>query len=511
MAPPVEIEAPQPLFAPAADGSPGIRVDVAGPFTRSAWVVTPNVAGIARHPERILVQPVGSAPALEFTRSRFEPRTGFSIDDDGNLIVDDDPHTLGYFWYGRDGRNHLFLTVHEGNVHAMVHGPLLRLGIRPEHPGMVLRELDAAAVDAGGCATDSPRGTPIAVGVAGAAATSTAATTKPLVVETQPFASPIHTPKHTARIGLMLYYTDAALALFPNNDPANPPLTQLQTIATGLVDELNQALINSGDTYYVGFEQVGGLVNLPGYNESPQIVDPNVRFANGHLFSLRNYERNGGIPRRETTAADFAILLVADQGNPNETPIPRPVWGAAYTQRNNCFGDQQCDVGDGAYPIANFGYRNYAYGAVSVAPQAQNLTFAHEVGHMLGSNHDPNVQFPLTGLRGAFSVSYGYRIPNTARDIMADPRCIDTNADTVPDQCTDRQPQFANPRAVFIGTQLASGTTTANDVARTITCLAEPSGNLYPLGESQSAPNLFWSGFEAPGLSISTCPTRVVW
>jgi len=134
------------------------------------------------------------------------------------------------------------------------------------------------------------------------------------------------------------------------------------------------------------------------------------------------------------------------------------------------------------------------------------------MGHMLGANHDPNIEYPLSGLRGAYTHSYGYRVPGVARDVMADPQCIDDDGSGPGTSvtCTNRQWQFANPRATFIGSGLAAGAAGA-DATRTITCLAEPSGNLYPITSRQVAPDIFWGGFEAPGLPVSTCGTRVMW
>jgi hypothetical protein len=109
--------------------------------------------------------------------------------------------------------------------------------------------------------------------------------------------------------------------------------------------------------------------------------------------------------------------------------------------------------------------------------------------------------------------SYGFRVPTVVRDVMSDPECIDDDGPGVGTSTTctaNRQPQFSNPRVVFAGTSIASGSTSA-DATRTITCLAEPSGNLYPVGSSLTSPNIFWSGFEAPGLPTSTCGTRLVW
>jgi hypothetical protein len=98
------------------------------------------------------------------------------------------------------------------------------------------------------------------------------------------------------------------------------------------------------------------------------------------------------------------------------------------------------------------------------------------------------------------------------RDIMADPPCIDADGGG-PQQpvCTPfRDVQFANPRVSFLSQSVAAGSG-ATDVARTVTCLAEGTGNIYPLGQAQTAPDIFWGGFEAPGLATRTCGPLIDW
>ena len=123
----------------------------------------------------------------------------------------------------------------------------------------------------------------------------------------------------------------------------------------------------------------------------------------------------------------------------------------------------------------------------------QDLTFPHEVGHILGAVHDINRNSGSTP--GFATYSYGYRVATVARDIMADPRCVDSAIPGEPATCTDRVPQYSNPLANF-PTGRVSGTTAQNDVVRTIRQLAEGTGSLYPIGQVQTAPDLFWNSFE---------------
>lgn len=488
-------------------------------------VVEPNVVGIARRNAQVRVPEFAGNPETIFQRVTFEPRTGFTLDDDGNIIVDDDPAAVGYYWYGRNGFDHLFLTVRLGRVRAMVYGPSIRYGLSTEGARTIFRDVDAAGADESGCATNAIAALVEAEvrGIAHAApkdevplddaqpnASAPPPTTKPGVAAA----------KHSARVGVLFYYTSEAenFRVDPSI-PNSPPLgvAGLQDLAGAWIDQMNTTLRNSGDTYYLTFEQLGSVTPLPGYTELTQTQqpDPNQR-ASFHLFSTRQHETFSPPVWRATVGADFAVLLVADSGNPGGTRV----WGAAYVQRNNCIFDNLCEVGDGTFPVPGARtYRNYAYAALTVNPAAQNLTFSHEMGHLLGSNQDPNIAFPLAGpaaplgLRGAYVYSYGYRAPTVARDVMSDPECIDDDGPGMGTSTTctgNRQPQFSNPRVVFMGTGIASGSATA-DATRTITCLAEPSGNLYPLGSTLTSPNLFWSGFEAPGLSTSTCGTRLLW
>lgn len=445
--------------------------------------------------------------------------------EDGDVIVDDDPAQVSYYWYGRLGSEHLFLTVRFGQVRGMVYGPTIRYGLSTEGGRTLLRDVDPAGADQSGCATNAIAALAMPAELPAMASSSKGTIPTVTPIETRsgtsaPAGTGTARAKHSARVGVLFYYTGAAES-FPSDpsNPNSPPLGEagLQNIAGAWIDQMNTTLRNSGDTYYLTFEQVGSVTPLPGYTELTQTQqpDPNQR-ASFHLFRTQQHELSNPPVWRATLGADFAVLLVADSGNPGGTRV----WGAAYVQRNNCIFDNQCEVGDGLFPVAGARtYRNYAYAALTVNPAAQNLTFSHEMGHMLGSNHDPNIAFPLAGpaaplgLRGAYVYSYGNRVPTVVRDVMSDPPCVDDDGPGTgtSETCTsNRQPQFSNPRVNFIGTGIASGAATA-DAVRTITCLAEPSGNLYPLGSTLISPNLFWSGFEAPGLSTSTCGTRLVW
>lgn len=80
---------------------------------------------------------------------------------------------------------------------------------------------------------------------------------------------------------------------------------------------------------------------------------------------------------------------------------------------------------------------------------------------------------------------------------MADPECIDHDANTAtPKQCLFRYTQFANPNAYFSPFLVSAGIAGQADVARTLRLRAEPTGNIFPIGENQVAPDLFWDGFE---------------
>lgn len=518
-------ETPQSLLILRPDGSLGEPITEGHDLVRASLVVVPNVVGIARDSRQVQVPAFEGNAARTFDRITFEPRTGFTLTEDGDIIVDDDPAQVSYFWYGQLGSEHLFLTVRFGQVRAMLYGPTIRYGLSTEGGRTLLRDVDPAGADQSGCATNAIAALAMqaelpAVGSLSKGKVPPVDPSESRSVAPAPAGTGTKTPKHFARVGVLFYYTGAAEG-FPS-DPSNPSSPQLgtvglQNIATGWIDQMNTTLRNSGDTYYVTFEQVGLVTPLSGYSELSQTQqpDPNQRFS-AYLSFLRQYEQFTGAPTRASEGADLAVLMVADSGNPGATRV----WGAAYTQRNNCLFDGQCEVGDGAFPIpSQFSFRNYGYGALTVSPDAANLTFSHELGHMLGSNHDLNVEYPLAGpgaplgLRAAYAYSFGYRVSTVVRDVMADPPCIDDDGPgpgTTRTCTNNRQPQFGNPRVPFIGTATPSGTL-SSDPTRTITCLAEPSGNLYPLGSTATSPNVFWSGFEAPGLPTSTCGTRVLW
>ena len=426
--------------------------------------------------------PTPDGRSIDFAPDRFEMREGFAVDDEtGEIIISDDPNELSYYWHGRSGRDHLAITVVRGTVAARLHTPAAGYSIQREGREHQYRSINMALLNRGACKgpiagrelaalTPRPKLDQQPTAIAEARATTPVAGAVDRGASAKPSGGAAM-PKYTVHIDLLFYYTDqAALLLDPSYDASTnpgPALALLQTRAQQYIDEVNQTLQNSGIANVVTFHQVGPvtrlmqwpLTTLP-YNEGQtNATTPLGRFET-HMAQMRNVDINPATPQppnRVTYQADVAVLLVADMGDPNTSP-PWPQFGVAYFQNAQCDGSL-CGVG------VNVNYGPWAFGVISIAEETQRFTFSHEIGHMLGADHDYPTNWPH--LAQEFSHSYGYRVPapnppseRGARDVMADPWCGSSWNPAV-DLCPRAQ-LYSNPEIFFPGLiggiQVAAGT-----------------------------------------------------
>ena len=543
------------FLRPASDGSIGEPVTPRTATVARAWRVTPEVVALAKEPRYTVRMPLGDGHTIDFRLEGFEPREGFSVDEEtGQLIVADDPDELSYYWYGRNGRDHLALTVVRGRIAGRVYTPSQRLTLSAWGPEQHFQHVDMRMLNRGVCVhreimrliaarkaeprTDTTGGTDVAT----AFASNGAPGSGPVGAERlEPFAPrsgstpslQLELAKHQIKIDVIFYFTDVLAEAIDydnipewNYTPGNIAVAEalLSLRMQAHIDEINQSLRNSGGLSHIEFRRKGPIVRLlvrdqfgndQPYDESPLTASPYERFA-AHLIRLQDYENeqiinNGGPPgpRRADHDADLAVLLVNDIGNPHESP-PLPVFGGAFMQREGCgeWLTRQCGVGPGLVG-GEFGL--FGYAVVSAAEETANFTFSHEIGHLLGADHDvPNAniwqndtQWPVA----SFAHSFGHR-STSVRDIMADPWCGAWQSDTCP-----RSQQFSNPEVFFIGTSIPAGTvggrTCANPsrfispmcpltdaTALTIRKNAQGHANIYPVGSDQTEPDLFWDGLE---------------
>jgi hypothetical protein len=413
--------------------------------------------------------PIPDGRSIDFAPDRFEMREGFTVDDEtGQIIISDDPNELSYYWHGRNGRDHLAITVVRGTVAARLHTPIAGYSIQREGREHQYRSIDMALLNRGACrgpitgreltalTPHRKHAEPIATR-SGTATSAAPAAIKP--------GGTAVMPKYTVHIDVLFYYTDqAALLLDPSYDATTnpgPALALLQARAQQYIDEVNQTLQNSGMTRHISFRQSGPVTRLMRalnttlpYNEGEtNAPDPFTRFVT-HLFQMRNVDINPSNPQppnRLTYQADLAVLLVADMGDPNATP-PWPQFGAAFFQNGQC-GPSGCGVGVG------LNYGPWGFGVVSIAEETQRFTFSHEIGHILGADHDfvpPDGPTTWPHIAQEFSHSYGYRVaaPNPptergARDVMADPWCGSSWNPAI-DFCPRAQ-LYSNPEVFFPG------------------------------------------------------------
>ena len=115
-----------------------------------------------------------------------------------------------------------------------------------------------------------------------------------------------------------------------------------------------------------------------------------------------------------------------------------------------------CGIGYLMGPIA--GNPSNAYTATARSCAVGNLSFAHELGHNMGSHHNPE-----NGGNPTFPYGFGHYVSGQYRTVMS-------YADPCTSGCT-RFPYFSNPSVVFRG--FATGLDNARDNARSINNTAD--------------------------------------
>lgn len=510
---------PEPIREePLLIGELGVAVETGDPYVTAAFLAQPNLRGIATAPTVISYR-APSGRSFAFRLRRFDASEGITVSDDGEVVVDPDPSRLSYYWYGGDAYGSVSIGVSRGVMHATITGPLDRLALVRDRDGNdVLQSLDVNALNRVRCLTGSATTVPVAL----SPGKNVREPLSPSDASVERETSVRDRSKYAVEIGIVFLYTPAALAAA---SASGNPLDLIPRVDTAIA-ELQAALQNAGQSLQVRVRRVGpataeaspriGLLPIT-YSETPGQPNVAFRFLAHRKFLLDNFDNDENtadgidiLSAREDFGGDLVIMLIADQGEPDGQGDFLGPFGIAMAQRRNCdengqLINRECNIGPA--------YKDFAFAAVSVQRLSTDYTFAHEAGHMLGSEHDRRGVLGIdfkdwttapapSDVIASFASSYGYRAPGsggtTARsDVMASPLCLPQTSTT---NCWTRDLQFSDPGRTFLTGSGAAGQPTPTSPNQgygfnslSFRQLAEDTAAFY--GGAIVRP-LFWDGFE---------------
>ncbi len=221
------------------------------------------------------------------------------------------------------------------------------------------------------------------------------------------------------RIDVLVVYTTATKNFLGGD-------AQAQTLSQQAVDATNTAYINSKIRQRVRLVHSTEFV----YVEAGSSVDLPLMRTNPFIQNLR-----------ETHKADLVAMIseVTD------------VCGRGYLMGN-----------------AN-GNQNNGYTVTARSCAVGNLSFAHELGHNMGSQHNPE-----SGSGATYSYGYGHYVNGSYRTVMS-------YVDPCPSGCA-RRPYFSNPSVIF--NNFPTGINNVRDNARSINNTADVIANYRYSGSS---------------------------
>ncbi len=455
---------PQPLPVPVLVGDI-VPIERPGtPFVEQRFAVVPNVVAMAANARELDLQLPWTA-TQRFQVRAFTPEAGFTFNEDGTVTPSGNPADLTYYLQANGPAGQLFVTVRGGRVTADLVGAD-PASIRLEAGEHVLDDLDRAYLGSATCGVE--------------ATTADSAMSAPIERALVP-----HAPRVSFEVTIMVAYTPQALAYAGS-------VQAIRDRAAASINQLNTALQDSGQTIHVRVVQVGDVFATP-VNEITYAQQPNPGFRHK---AVRNATRidNPTTDQRDALDADLVVTLVADSGNPPGFPPVGPQYGVAFLQYPNC---DDAAGGTGCNPGSAF--REWAFAVVAFDFATNIATFAHEVGHLFGAEHEP-ARGSAQGFRSEL-YPYGHRVPGAVRDIMAQPECVPDTGSTV---CTATiAVQFSNPDKLFASTSHPSGTlipvypadgARVRNGSRIIREYAPAMSDFE--GGTQQPARQFWDGFE---------------
>ncbi len=218
--------------------------------------------------------------------------------------------------------------------------------------------------------------------------------------------------------------------------------------------QLESALagVDSGDRIDVMVVYTPATKNIAGGDVQAQtIAQSAIDVSNTSYLNSKILQRVRLVHTQEHvyTEVDFSTDLTNLRNN---TAIQ-----ALRNEKQADLVDMMSETG-GACGIGNLmgsvgGNQNNAFTVTARSCAVGNLSFPHELGHNMGSSHNPE-----NGSGGTFSYSFGHWVNGSYRTVMS-------YVDPCTSGCT-RRPYFSNPGIIFNG--VPTGVENARDNARSI-------------------------------------------
>jgi hypothetical protein len=355
-----------------------------------AWSITIDADAMRYGPSSIALYLPGQPPDV-IAQLRWEARSGYVPSGTGGGLVPNpaaDASEFSWRWYGKSDRFTVALTMVDGVLAGRIGAPNdIHYDIAPSPSGEILGVTNSAfwvthPSEGGESASDDADG-------------------ELLESRSSSPMAPTGTWDYTCSTALAPGYhnVDVLMMYTPGILTAYGSIAALTAAGQAALDDANQALRNVSVTSYSY-----NLIGVSAVDTSHSYDTETITLALDHLSGIQSlgmspwctYPGNTYVSsQRSSQHADIVTLARRDTTGENSC-------GYSRVQHRQTSNSCPREVGPSSSP--------FAYMVFDPGCNADRLNMAHEMGHLLGMEHDPrNANTSLTGALASCPWSFGHR------------------------------------------------------------------------------------------------------